>query len=165
MSTVVDSKHQELSNDEIISIAAQDTGSPYSPEQVKASLVAETHESGAIIMRQGNTLFVVHKSPNNPTTAVFRALNADTAQNYLQNSIMFVKAIAATGIKTLVTQFKDSSLLSIFKYISRNPPFPGMGYATQKTKDGGYQVTVNLGNGQQGGLPNGRLQPQQGGLQ
>lgn len=163
-SAVVDSKHQELEPDEIIGIAAQDTGSEYSPEQVKASLMAETHESGAIILRQGNTLFVVHKSPKEPTVGVFRALNADTAKNYIDNSIMFVKAAASMGLKTLVTQFTDPSLLNIFKVISRNPPLPGMGYATQKTKDGGYQVTINLGGEQKGGLPNPRLQPQQGAL-
>ena len=87
MTAVVDSRHQELDNDEIIAIAAQDTGSPYSPEQVKASLVAETHEAGAIIMRQGNTLFVVHKNPNQPTEAFFRALNADTARNFIKRNL------------------------------------------------------------------------------
>lgn len=159
--TVVDSRQQELSNEEIIAIAAQETGSQYSPEQVQASIVAETHEEGAILMREGNTLFIIHKSPNNPEVGVFRALNADTAQNYLQNSMVFIQAAAAAGFKTLITTFYDESLLSIFKYISRRPPMPGMGYAVQKTTDGGYRVTVNLGTGTpQGGLPNARLQPQ-----
>mgnify|MGYP003704770587 CR=1 FL=1 len=58
MSTVVDSKHQELSNQEIIQIAAQETGSQYSPEQVTASIMAETHEAGAIMMREGTTPLV-----------------------------------------------------------------------------------------------------------
>jgi hypothetical protein len=160
MSSVVDSKHQELSNEEIIRIAAQETGSQYSPEQVIASVMAETHEGGAIMMREGNTLFIINKSSKDPSVGVFRALNADTAQNYLQNSIVFVEAAASTGFKTIVTTFYDESLLSIFKYISRNPPFPGMGYAAQRTEDGGFRVTVNLGGGEQGGLPNARLQPQ-----
>jgi hypothetical protein len=164
MTAVVDSKHQELSNEEIIQIAAQETGSQYSPEQVTASIMAEVHEAGAIMMREGNTLFIVQKSPRNPTVGVFRALNADTAQNYLQNSITFIEAVAATGFKTLVTTFQDPSILTIFKYISRNPPFPGMGYAAQRTEDGGFRVTVNLGGGEQGGLPNARLQPQQGAI-
>ena len=97
MTAVVDSKHQELSNQEIIQIAAQETGSQYSPEQVTASIMAETHEAGAIMMREGNTLFIIQKSPNNPEVGVFRALNADTAQNYLQNSMVFIQAAAAAG--------------------------------------------------------------------
>ena len=164
MTAVVDSRHQELDNDEIISIAAMETGSPYSPEQVKASLIAETQETGAIILRQGNTLFVVHKVPNREGVAVFRALNADTAQNYIQNSIMFLKAMASMAYTTLVTQFHDESLLNIFKYISRKPPLPGMGYMVQKTSDGGFRVTVNLGNGKAGGLPNPKLKTQEGNI-
>lgn len=160
MTAVVDSKHQELSNEEIISIAAQETGSQYSPEQVTASIMAEVHEAGAILMREGNTLFVIDKSSKDPSVGVFRALNADTAQNYLQNSMVFIEAAAAAGFKTLVTSFQDASLLGIFKYISRKPPIPGMGYAVQQTQNGGFRVTVNLGGGQKGGLPNARLQPQ-----
>lgn len=159
--TVIDSRQQELSNEEIIAIAAQETGSQYSPEQVQASIMAEAHESGAILMREGNTLFIIHKSPNNPEVGVFRALNADTAQNYLKNSIVFIQAAKAAGFKTLVTQFNDESILSIFKYISRKPPFPGMGYAVRRTADGGFQVTINMGSDEpQGGLPNPRLQEQ-----
>lgn len=159
--TVVDSRQQELSNEEIIAIAAQETGSQYSPEQVQASIMAEAHEAGAILMREGNTLFIIHKNPNNPEVGVFRALNADTARNYIENSIVFVQAAAAAGFKTLVTDFEDESLLNIFKYISRNPPMPGMGYAVQRTEDGGFRVTINLGTGTpRGGLPNARLQPQ-----
>lgn len=164
MSSVVDSKHQQLSNEEIIQIAAQETGSQYSPEQVTASIMAEVHNAGAIMMREGNTLFLVQKSPKDPSVGVFRALNADTARNYLQNSLVFTQAAAAAGFKTIVSTFYDESLLSIFKYISRNPPFPGMGYTAQRTQDGGFRVTVNLGGGEQGGLPNARLQPQQGAI-
>jgi hypothetical protein len=76
---------------------------------------------------------------------MFRALNADTPANYLQNSLEFIKAAGLAGFSILVSQFKDPALLQLFKYISRKPPFPGMGYSVQKMRDGGYQVTVNLG--------------------
>lgn len=165
MSSVIDSKHQELSTDEIIAIASVETGSEYTPEQIKASLAAETHETGAIIIRQGNTLFVVHKAPNQEGMGVFRALNADTAQNYIQNVIMFLKAIKSIGYRTLVTEFKDPTIINILKVIARKPPFPGMGYALQQTGRGGFRATINLGQEQQGGLPNARAErPVQGGL-
>lgn len=153
MTAVVDSKHQELDNDEIISIAAQDTGSPYSPEQVKASLVAETHEAGAIIMRQGNTLYVVLKNPKNPKEAFFRALNADTAQNYVDNTVMFLKAIHATGIERLITQFQNPSLLSIVKKIVRIKPIPTMQLPEiSKVDENTTQVIIDLGPKAKGGL-------------
>ena len=153
MSTVVDSKHQELNNDEIISIAAQDTGSPYSPEQVKASLVAETHEAGAIIMRQGNTLFVVHKNPNQPTEAFFRALNADTARNFIANTETFMKAIHATGIEKLITQFENPTLLNVVNAIVKKKPIPTMQLPEiSKIDEDTTQVIVNLGPKSKGGL-------------
>jgi hypothetical protein len=85
--------------------------------------------------------------------AVFRALNADTMPNYLKNSLVFTKAVGLAGFKYIVTAFEEPSLLNIFKYVKRNQPFPGMGYAVQKLQDGRYKVTVNLGNTDTGGLP------------
>ena len=153
MTAVVDSKHQTLDPEEIISIAAQDTGSQYSPEQVKASIMAEAHVAGAIIMRQGNTLYIVHRNPKDPKVAFFRALNADTAQNYIDNTVMFLKAIHLTGVEKLITQFQNPSLLAIVKTIDRNPPIPGMERPEIEELDGNtIQVTVNLGPKSKGGL-------------
>lgn len=148
---MIDSKRQQLSNEEIVDIAASNTGSPYSPEQVRAAIMAETREPNTLALQQGNTLFVVHRSKKDPTVAVFRALNADTAPNYLENSFIFTETMKSMGFRAMVSTFYDPTILNIFKYISRNPPFPGMGYKVQRTKDGGFYVTVNLGSGQ-GGL-------------
>jgi len=57
--------------EEIIEIAARETGGKYTAEQIKASLTAEAYEMGALMLRQGNTILVVHQDKNNPTTAVF----------------------------------------------------------------------------------------------
>jgi hypothetical protein len=149
---LVDSKHEELSNEEIIRIAAEETQSQYSPEQVLAAIMAEAHAPDTLAIRQGNTLFLLHRAPKKPHVGVFRALNADTPTNYLENSIMFIQACKSMGFKTVVSQFEDPSILNIFKYISRNPPFAGMGYQVQRTADGGFQASVNLGSDQQGGL-------------
>lgn len=146
MTSFVDSKQRELSQEEIIEIAAKETGGRYTAEQVKASLTAEAYELGALMFRQGNTIFVVHQDKSNPVVAVFRALNADTLPNYLKNCIEFTKAVGMMGFKYLVTQFHDESLLKIFEYVRRNQPFKNMGYEANRTTDGGYQVIVNLGD-------------------
>jgi hypothetical protein len=154
MSSFIDSKLQKLSQDEIIAIAAKETGSKYTAEQVKASLLAEAYEMGAIMLQEGNTIFIVHRSPERPDVALFRALNADTITNYLNNCLVFTKAIGLAGFQYIVTIFEEKSLLNIFKYTKRNAPFPGMGYAVQKSKDGRrFKVTVNLGDTKAGGLP------------
>lgn len=148
---MVNSKHQQLSNEEIVDIAAQNTGSQYSPEQVRAAVMAETREPNTLVLQQGNTLFVVHRSEKDPSVAVFRALNADEARNYVENSIVFTKTMKSMGFRAMVTTFYDPSILNIFKYISQNPPFPGMGYQARRIKNGGFYVTVNLGS-DSGGL-------------
>jgi len=147
---MVDSKMEQLSNEEIVEIAAQNTGSQYSPEQVRAAIMAEVRTPDTLALQQGNTLFVVHRSKKDPSVAVFRALNADTAPNYLENSFVFTETMRSMGFRAMVSTFYDSSILNIFKYVSRNPPFPGMGYQVKRTQDGGFFVTVNLGSDQNG---------------
>ena len=63
----------------------------YSPDQVLAALIAESKEKDTILMREGNTLFIVHIGKNR--TALYRALNADTAQNFLNNGDEYAKAM------------------------------------------------------------------------
>jgi hypothetical protein len=154
MSSFVDSKHQKLSQDEIIAIAAKEIGGGHSAEQIKASLASECYNMKGVLIREGNTLFMVHPSPVQANIGIFRAINADTMPNYLKNCLTFTKAIGVAGFKQLITQFKEPSLLNIFSYVKRNQPFPNMGYNVKKTKDGQYQVVVNLGDTkQQGALP------------
>ena len=164
MSSFVDSKHQKLSQEEIIKIAAKELGGKYSAEQIKASLTVEAYQMKALMMREGNTIFVVHQSPTDGKIAQFRAINADTIPNYMQNCVMFTKAIGMAGFKQLFTQFKEKSLLNIFKYVKRHQPFTGMGYNVKKTDDGQYQVIINLGNVRKAGLPDQSAPSPQGGL-
>lgn len=146
MTSFVDSKKRELSQEEIIEIAAKETGGKYTAEQIKASLFAEAYEMGALMLRQGNTILIVHQDKNNPTTAVFRAINADTIENYLKNAVEFAKALGEAGFEYMVTEFDDPALLNIFKYIGRKQPYQNMGYAIQQyPKSKRYRVTVNLG--------------------
>lgn len=160
MSSFVDSKHQKLSKDEIIAIAAKETGGKYTPEQIKASLMSEVTNMHALMMQEGNTLFIIHKVPEQPEIGLFRAINADTLPNYLKNSLVFTKAIGMMGFKYMVTIFEDASLLNIFKYVRRNQPFKNMGYAVQRSDDGSkYKVTVHLGDTKAGGLPD-KAKPQ-----
>jgi hypothetical protein len=164
MSSFVNSKHQKLSKDEIVAIAAKETGGKYTAEQIKASLMAEIQNANGLLMQEGNTLFIIHKSPDRPDVGVFRALNADTIQNYLKNCLVFTKAIGLMGFKYMVTVFDDPSLINIFKHIGRNQPFKNMGYAVQRTTDGQYKVTASLGDAKKGGLPDNAQPKTQGAL-
>jgi hypothetical protein len=139
---LVDSKKKELSMEAIMMIAAQETKTPYPASTVYAAMVKEMNLPGTSIFREGNTLFIIHNAEGR--TGVFRALNADTARNYLENSYTFIQAAYKMGFDTLASEFEDPTIMNIFKAISRNPPQEGMGYRAEKTKRG-FRVTVKLG--------------------
>jgi hypothetical protein len=110
-------------------------------------------------MRQGNTLYIVHKGENR--TALYRALNADTADNFLENGVMYAKAMYMAGFDVMVTQFEDPILLKIFPFMKKNRARinkdmdgkPTMGYAVQNVEKNGvkeYRVTTVLGPRREG---------------
>lgn len=146
MTSFVDSKKRELTQDEIIEIAARETGGEYTAEQVKASLGVEAYELGALMFREGNTIFVLHQDKTNPVVGLFRALNADTVKNYINNCVAFTKAVGMMGFKYLVTQFNDPALIRITEQVYKREPFKNMEYSINKTVDGGYRVTASLGD-------------------
>jgi hypothetical protein len=142
MADLVDSNKILLSEDEIIQKAVMNIRSPYSYDQVYKSIAAELEEPGTQFLRQGNTLFIVHYDGDRQ--GIFRALNADTAYNYLQNSIVFVKAAYTMGYDVLITEFYDPTIANIFEIISKNPPNPDMGYNIKQSTDG-WIGTIALG--------------------
>ena len=139
---LVDSKKKELSVEAILMIAAQETKSPHPASSIYAAMLKEMNMPGTSIVRDGNTLFVIHVGEGR--TGIFRALNADTARNYLENSYAFIQGAYKMGFDTLVSEFEDPTIFNIFKAISRNPPQEGMGYRAERTKTG-FRVTVKLG--------------------
>jgi hypothetical protein len=57
---------------------------------------------------------------------------------------MFFEELQGMDLETVVTQFKDPTILNIFKIIGKPKP-KGMGYkAVQDKKSGMYQVTLQL---------------------
>lgn len=139
---LVDSKKKQLGEQAILMIAAEETKSKYSAAQVYAALIKEMNMRGTTTYRAGNTIFMMHHAKGRIGT--FRALNADTARNYLENSYEFIQAAYQMGFDILMTEFEDPTIINIFKAISRNPPQEQMGYKAEKT-NAGYRVTVKLG--------------------
>jgi len=141
---LVDSREKMLSQKEIIVNASQEIKSNYSEDQVLAAVLAESRAPNTVVMRQGNTLFFINYDPKNKYRGMFRALNADVASQYLQNSIEFIKAAGLMKMQILVSSFDDPTVLSIFKYISRRPPFPNMGYRAYRRKDGVFTAVITF---------------------
>ena len=143
MVQMVDSQQEELSVEDIISIAGMNTDAGMEPERLMKIINAELQMPDTLFLREGNTLFIIHKAK--PGVGWFRALNADTAPNFLQNGRTFMLACHKMGFDTMATNFTDPTLLGVFRYVSQNPPVEGMGYQVQKTNNGGFYVTVKTG--------------------
>jgi hypothetical protein len=139
---LVDSKKQKLDVEPIITLAAAETDEKLSADKVWAAVVTEINQKGVTLFQEGNTLFIVHHL--GPREGFFRALNADVARNYLENSYLFIQAAYKFGYDVLYSEFSNPTVLNIFKGISRNPPLPNMSYSVKKEKDG-YEVTLKLG--------------------
>jgi hypothetical protein len=144
---LVDSKKKELKDEAVLMIAAQETKSQYPAATVFAALVEEMNQYGTSTYRAGNTIFVMHHAKGR--IGFFRALNADTARNYLENSYEWVQAAYKMGFDIMQTEFEDPTIINVFKAISRNPPQEGMGYKAEKTTKG-YRVTLKLGPKREG---------------
>lgn len=140
---IVDSAKKKLQVQDIVKNAAQDMDSPYSPQAVFGSIMNELTSPSAVAIQKGNTLFIIHRGEDRK--ASMRALNADTAKNYLKHCEDIAKQMYNDlGIDEFVSKFSDPALVHIFKYVGRNKP-ANMGYKVQKTKDGQFQVSAKLG--------------------
>jgi hypothetical protein len=148
--TLVDSREQMLDLGELLKVAAENTQSEYPMEFVYTTFVAEVKVPNSKFYRYGNTVYVVHGSPKDPRKGTFRALNADTAPNFAASGFAFVVDAYKAGFDTLVTQFRDQSLINIFRNVAKQPPNPGMGYNVQMLADGEYQVALQLGPKREG---------------
>lgn len=148
MAQMVDSTQQKLPSDEIVKIAAENTRSQYPFKQVYLFFVSELGMEGAKGYRFGNTIFIVHPNKERPDVGIFRALNADTAENFVENGKQFIDQAYEDGFKVLSTEFSDESILNIFKIIGREQTElqnPNMGYKVGKTANGNIRVDIMVG--------------------
>lgn len=142
----VDSNDKVLSIDQLLTIAAENTKSGYSSDTVLAFFMKEIALQGTVLLRYGNTLYVIHPSKTNKSIGSFRALNADVASNFLESGYDFVLDAWEKGFDILQTEFQDESILNLFRTVSKNPPREGMGYAVRRLPDNVFRVTLKLGN-------------------
>lgn len=148
MVQMVDSQKRELSVEDIVAIAAMNTDSAITGGNAMQAINVELNMPDTLFLRQGNTLFIIHKAA--PGVGWFRGINADTATNFMNNSMEFIKACYKMGFDTMATKFTDPTLLSIFRYIAKNPPNDQMGYNVRRTSRGEYFVTVKTGPARKG---------------
>ena len=144
MSKMIDSKKEKLNSSQIIAIALENTKSKYPAKVAFTAITSEMTQPGANVKQLGNTLFILHEGENGQ--AAFKALNADTVSNFVENSKKYVVyAKHDLQIDMLVTDFEDPAISKLFHTIAKAPPMPGMGFKEYKTSNGGFRIVLNLG--------------------
>jgi len=143
MVQMVDSREQELSTEDIVGIAAMNTDAGVDRSQAIAMINEELKMDDTLFVRQGNTLFIIHKAA--PRVGWFRALNADAAGNFIKNCEEFMRACYKMGFDTMTTTFRDPTIIRIFRTIMKNPPNPEMGYNLRQTDDGQFLGMIKTG--------------------
>jgi hypothetical protein len=141
---IVDSKTHVLNSGQIILSFLQEKPSGHPTQVMLPAIIAELNHPGVETKQFGNTLFelIAGKESN----AFFKAFNADTAANFINNSKLFlVWAKHAKGMKNLVTQYSDSSITRIAQAIQMHPPMPGITAKLQHLQNGQTRLIINLG--------------------
>lgn len=82
--------------------AAQAKKNGISPERMSYSImIQEYSDKNLIRIREGNTLFTILALPSR--VGFVRGYNADTAENYIENMIVFNQAARNLGFDTLIS--------------------------------------------------------------
>jgi hypothetical protein len=145
MSKMIDSNKQKLDFAEIAMIALENTRSKYPVKAALPAILTEANQPNTDVKQMGNTVFILHEGEDGQ--AVFKALNADTPRNFLQNSRKYVVyAKNELGMDVLVTEFTDPAISTLFHAIAKSPPMEGMGFKEYKNDSGSYRIVLNLGN-------------------
>ena len=140
---MVDSKEKKLDFAQIAAIAMKNTHSNVPNRMAMPAILTEVTQPNTDVKQMGNTVFILHKGKNGQ--GFFKALNADKARNFVENSKQYVVYAKKMGMNMLVTEFDDSAISTLFHAISKKPPMPGMGFKEYKLKSGGRRIVLNLG--------------------
>lgn len=109
---------------------------PGTDEQLLVRIVDHEINSGATVVREGNTLFIFKKVT--PTTIEAHSFNADPAETLVKNIKAFLKFCKKMGFKYVRTDFEDpkmARLLASFR--------PEYNVKTKRT-DYGYRALVEV---------------------
>lgn len=145
------SKEKKLGIPEIITHALTEMKKAGGLEGVpiQAAMLAVVREGsmeGTTVEQIGNTVFISHYSPEK-TEVAMRAMNADTARNYLENSIQYVQALANSGVVRMTSDFSDKRILQLFKAIANRPEFSRWGMKIMRLQDGQMRAYVVMNKG------------------
>ena len=143
MATTVNSKKKRLDSFELMSIAIPNMGTKYPLDVAMGAILTEFAQPNSEGVQIGNTLFSVLVGKNRQ--GVFKAFNADTAANFVENSKEFTKwAYDNLGLDVLVVDYESKEVDKLIRLIARGKP-KNQGVSFFKMKSGRDRAVIRLG--------------------
>lgn len=142
---MVDSNEQQLSAQQII-MAGLESRLPAGadPKQAAASILAEVKMPYAHLVQHGNTLFIGHVDKKDNSVVWGRAINMDTAYNFLQNGWEYFNQLYDMGVRTYVSMaFNKTQFEAAFKIFEKYKITEDTKVEIKDAKDKpGYKVAI-----------------------
>ena len=131
----IDSTKELLTPPQILIEFLQRYGTDGIPMQAAlAGLAQELGMDDAESIQFGNTAFITHYAEDSQEPLVYmRALNVDTAANFVSNIENYVSYVYRRGIKVIVTNYSDPTITSAIKAAQR--------VIEQNNPNGGANIT------------------------
>ena len=147
----VNSKQKQLTIPEVIATSFKDMRVPQ--DRIASSMLGVVQQGSmpdADTVQFGNTVFIssIKSREDGLKVAYLRAINADTARNYLNNGIEYFKYIIEKGVSYVFMTFTESSVVSVLKAIDDPKVQAQVGMkartAMKKSPNGNYVAVVRV---------------------
>ena len=99
--------------------ASQQETAPMPLAGTLISIIKELELPRSEAVQFGNTVFITHYSEDGKS-AVMRALNIDSAANYMKNGELYTRRLIKQGVRYFMTIYKTESFGIPFKLIEKN---------------------------------------------
>jgi|14_taG_2_1085336.scaffolds.fasta_scaffold38141_2 hypothetical protein len=147
MQTVVDSKERPLPAPTVITTALGelDLGN-ITPAAAMAGIAKEMTMKDTDMVQIGNTVFIGHRGKGENKDLMWgRALNIDTAQNFVANGLKYFTHMQKIGVKRYVSDYDGAIYDSAFKAWKRYADKLDTKIAVGRKATGGSRAYVTLG--------------------
>ena len=147
MQTVVDSKERPLPAPTVITTALGelDLGG-LTPAAAMAGIAKEMTMKDTDMVQIGNTVFIGHRGKGDNKDLMWgRALNIDTAQNFVANGLKYFTHMQKIGVKRYVSDYDGAIYDSAFKAWKRYADKLDTKIAVGRKATGGSRAYVTLG--------------------
>ena len=147
MQTVVDSKERPLPAPTVITTALGELNlGGITPAAAMAGIAKEMTMKDIDLVQIGNTVFIGHRGKGENKDLMYgRALNIDTAQNFVANGLKYFTHMQKIGVKRYVSDYDGAIYDSAFKAWKRYADKLDTKIAVGRKATGGSRAYVTLG--------------------